>query len=86
MKNIIVSIVLGAALLGAAQACHKDGKFMHNGPHAGQHHGKHHGKHMHKKGHHRGFGAIRGSQRSNVNTAAPRKHHMHKPALGANNK
>lgn len=82
MKNIIVSIVLGAALLGVAQACHKDGNVMHKVPHAGQHHGKH----MHKRGHHRGFGAIRGSQRSNVNNVAPHKHHTHKPALGANNK
>ena len=77
MKNIILSMVLGAALLGSAQACgcaaHRG---HHHGHHAVMHEGKHHrGHHTH----HRGHGSIRGAGN---HTAAPKAEvapSVHKP-------
>lgn len=83
MKNIIVSIVLGVALIGAAEACQRGAVNTHHdqkAPHMHHGHRGHHGHHAMHRGHHRGFGAIKGSQRSNHEAPAVKQTpNVHRP-------
>lgn len=80
MKNIIVSIVLGVALLGAAEACQRGAVNTHHSQHVAHMHYGHHGHHAMHRGHHRGFGAIKGSQRSNHEAPAVKQTpNVHRP-------
>lgn len=80
MKNIILSIVLGAALLGSAQACgcaaHRG---HHHGHHAVMHAGKHHRHHHDRHTQRPGRASITGAGN---HTAAPKAEvapNAHKP-------